>query len=69
MEQNDVVNEENETLKLQLKICGVIALGFLFCGLLGVGQYFPQILVCSAILFVGFKFYQIKKNKKSGVAK
>lgn len=69
MDKNDVVNKENETLKLQLKICGILGLGFLACGLAGVGQYFPQILVGTAIFAGSFKFYQIKKNKKVEVTK
>ena len=64
-----VLNEENENLKLQLKICGVLALGFLVCVVTGVGQYFPQILVGTSILACSFKLYQIKKNKKVEVVK
>lgn len=70
MDKNNVVNDEHETLKNQIKGWGIFLLLLLAtCGAAGVGQYFPQILVGTAIFACSFKLYQIKKNKKVEAAK
>ena len=63
MGKNGVVNE-NETLKLQLKICGIFLLSVVICLALGLGKYFPFVAIGGWMILLTYKLYQYKKTKK-----
>jgi uncharacterized membrane protein YjjP (DUF1212 family) len=64
MDKNVVVNEENESLKNQVKGWGIFLVVLAICGLLGMGNYSMPIAFFVTIFAFGVEIYLNRKNRK-----